>query len=59
MKAVGGTDNKVLNNLVTHVAELTKQLGREQSTVNAVQTSPCELCEFCRGQHNSAKCQSG
>ena len=35
-KAVGGTDNEVLNNLVTHVAQLTKQQG----TVNAVQTSP-------------------
>ena len=36
MKAVGDTDNEVLNNLVTHVAHLTKQLGRQQSTVNAV-----------------------
>ena len=26
VKAVGGVNNKVLSNLVTHVAELTKQL---------------------------------
>ena len=45
IKAMGGTDNKVLNNLVTHVAQLTKQQG----TVNAVQTIPWELCEFCGG----------
>ena len=42
VKAVGGADNEVLSNLVTHVAQLTKQQG----TVNAVQTSPWELCEF-------------
>ena len=52
IKVVGGADNKVLNNPVTHVAQLTKQQG----TVNVVQTSPWELCEFCRGQHNSTKC---
>ena len=27
-KAVGGVDNKVLGNLVNHVAQLTKQLQR-------------------------------
>ena len=27
-KAVGGVDNKVLSNLVNHVAQLTKQLQR-------------------------------
>ena len=32
VKAVGGADNEVLSNLVTHVAQLTKQQG----TVNAV-----------------------
>ena len=31
-KAVGGADNEVLNNLVTHIAQLTKQQG----TVNVV-----------------------
>ena len=59
MKPVGDTDNKVLSNLVTHVAQLTKQLGRHQSTTNSIQTSPWELCEFGEGEHNSAECQSG
>ena len=43
VKAVGSTDNKVLSNLVTHVVHLTKQLGRQQSIANSVQTSPWEL----------------
>ena len=53
VKAVSGTDNEVLNNLVNHVAQLTKQLNRQQGTANAIQTNPWELCEFCGGQHNS------
>ena len=36
-------DNEVLSNLVTHVAQLTRQQG----TANAIQTSPWELCELC------------
>ena len=56
---MGGTDNEVLNNLVNHVAQLTKQLNRQQGTSNAIQTNPWELCEFCGGQHNSTECQSG
>ena len=59
VKAMGGTDNEVLNNLVNHVAQLTKQLNRQQGTANAIQTNPWELCEFCGGQHNSTECQSG
>ena len=59
VKAVGGTDNEVLNNLVNHVAQLTKQLNRQQGAANAVQTNPWELCELCGGQHNSIDCQSG
>ena len=59
MKAIGGTDNEVLINLVTHVAQLTKQLSRQQGTVNAIQTNPWELCEFCGGQHSNIECQSG
>ena len=59
VKVVGGTDNEVLNNLVNHVAQLTKQLNRQQGTANAIQTNPWELCEFCGGQHNSTECQSG
>ena len=57
VSAVSGTDNEVLNNLVNHVAQLTKQLNRQQGTANAVQTNPWELCEFCGGQHNSSECQ--
>ena len=59
VKAVGGTDNEVLNNLVNHVAQLTKQLNRQQGTANAIQTNPWELCEFYGGQHNSTECQTG
>ena len=36
VKAVGGTDNEVLNNLVNHVAQLTKQLNRQQGTTNSI-----------------------
>ena len=56
VKAIEGTDNEVLNNVVTHVAQLTKQLTRQQGTTNAIQTNPWELCEFCGGQHSSTKC---
>ena len=59
VNTVGGTDNAVLNNLVNHVAQLTKQLNRQQGTANAIQTNPWELCEFCGGQHSSVECQSG
>ena len=38
-KAISGIDNEVLNNLVTHVAQLTKQLTRQQGTAKAIQTS--------------------
>ena len=59
VNAVGGSDNAVLNNLVNHVAQLTKQLNRQPGTANAIQTNPWELCEFCGGHHNSTECQSG
>ena len=59
VNTVGGTDNAVLNNLVNHVAQLTKQLNRQQGTANAIQTNPWELCDFCGGQHSSTDCQSG
>ena len=48
-KDVGGADNEVLSNLVTHVAQLTKQLTKQQGTVNSVQSIPLELCEFYGG----------
>ena len=38
-KAVRGADNEVLSNLVNHVAQLTKQLTKQQGTVNVVQTT--------------------
>ena len=53
VKAIGGINNKVLNNLVTHVAQLTKHLTRQQGTENAIQTNPWELCELCGGHHSS------
>ena len=59
VKAVSDTDNEVLNNLVTHVAQLIKQLTRHQGTANSIQTNPWELCEFYGGQHISTECQSG
>ena len=52
VKAVGGAYKEVLSNLVTHVAQLKKQLTKHQGVVNAIQTSPWELCEFCGGQHS-------
>ena len=59
VKVIGGTDNEVLNNLVTHVVQLTKQPTRQQGTANAIQTNLWELCEFYGKQHSSAECQSG
>ena len=35
-KAMGGADTEVLSNLVNHVAQLTKQLQRQQGAVNVV-----------------------
>ena len=58
VKAIDGIDNEELNNLVTHVTQLTKQLTRQQGTVNSIQTNPWELCEFYGGQHNSTEFQS-
>ena len=39
-KAMGGENTKVLSNLVNHVAQLTKQLQRQQGVVNAIQANP-------------------
>ena len=36
-KAVGGADTEVLRNLVSRVAQLTKQLQTQQGAVNVVQ----------------------
>ena len=48
-KVVGGANNEVLSNLVTHVGKLTKQLTKQLGIINAAHTSPRELCEFCGG----------
>ena len=58
-KAVVSTNTKVLSNLVNHVAQLTKQLQRKQGAVNTIQTNPWEICESCRGQQRTTKCQLG
>ena len=55
VKVVGNADNEVLNNMVTHVAQLTRKLTRQQGTANSIQTNLWELCEFCGGQHTSTK----
>ena len=39
-KVVGGEDTEILSNLVNHVAQLTKQLQRQQGVVNPIQTNP-------------------
>ena len=58
-EAVGGADIEVLRNFVNHVAQLTKQLQRQQGAINAIQTIPWEICESCGGQHSTTECQSG
>ena len=42
-KAGEGADTEVLSNLVNHVAQLTKQLQRQQGVVNAIQANPWEI----------------
>ena len=39
-KAGGGANTEVLSNLVSLVAQLTKQLQRQQGVVNAIQANP-------------------
>ena len=56
---MAGADTEVLSNLVNHVAQLTKQLQKQQGTVNAIQNNLWEICESCGGQHNIMDCQSG
>ena len=58
-KPLAGADTKVLNNLVNHVTQLTKQLQKQQGTVNAIQNNPWEIHESCGGQHSTMDCQSG
>ena len=53
-QSMAGADTKVLNNLVDHVTNLTKQHQpqKQQSTVNGIQNNPWEIYEFCEGQHS-------
>ena len=39
-KSLVGVNTKVLSNLVNHVAQLTKQLQKQQGTVNSIQNNP-------------------
>ena len=52
-------NTEILCNLVNHVAQLTKQLQKQQGSVNAIQNSPWEICESCGGQHSTMECQLG
>ena len=56
---MAGENTEVLSNLVNHVAQLTKQLQKQQGTVNAIQNNIWEIYESCRGQHNTMDCQAG
>ena len=58
-KSLTGADTKVLINLVSHVAQLTKQLQKQQGTVNAIQNNPWEIRKSCEGQHSTMDCQFG
>ena len=55
-KAMGSADIEVLSNLVNHVAQLSKQLHKQQGIVNFIQTNPWEICESCGGQHSTTEC---
>ena len=46
-KAVGGADIEVVRNLVNHVAQLTKELQRQQGAINAIHANFWEICESC------------
>ena len=39
-KSLASTDTEVLSNLVNHVAQLTKQLQKQEGIVNAIQNNP-------------------
>ena len=51
-----GADTEILSNLVNHVAQLTKQLQKQQGSVNAIQNSSWEIFESCDGQHSTIEC---
>ena len=55
-KSLAGADTKVLSNLVNYVTQLTKQLQKQQGTVNAIQNNPWDIYESFGGQHNTMNC---
>ena len=56
---MGDANTEVLSNLVSHVAQLTKQLQRQQGVVNAIEANPWEICESCGGQHSTTAYEMG
>ena len=58
-KSLAGADTEVPGNLVNHVAQITKQLQKQQGTVNVIQNNLWEICESCEGQHSTMDYQSG
>ena len=44
-----GADIEILSNLVNHVAQLTKQLQKQQGSINAIYNSPWEIYKSCGG----------
>ena len=40
-----GADTEALSNLLNHVAQLTRQLQKQQGTLNAIQNNPWKICE--------------
>ena len=42
-RPLASADTEVLSNLINHVAQLTKQLHKQQGTVNAIQNNPWDI----------------
>ena len=55
-KPLAGADIEVLSNLVNYVAQLTRQLQKQQGTVNAIQNNPWEIFESYSRQYNTMEC---
>ena len=51
-----GANTEILSNLVNHVSQLTKQLQKQQGTVNPIQNNLWEICESYGGQHSTMEC---
>ena len=55
-KPLARADTEILSNLINHVAQLTKQLQKQQGTVNPIQNNLWEIFESCGGQHSTMEC---